>query len=293
MKKYLITCTLCLSLIVLFCMNVYAAESEDTEMKVKIEDSLKFSYDTINQVDIAEGEKIVKVYNITPPEAFAECSTIEEIISKWALPSFTYYYVISNDVTVRQIIRLDGLNGKIRESFVPSDSMRMKNRYTLPVKEIINNEGIKRVSSEIEISNVYYLDGEMIPGDGVVVYYETNLGKYVYYYQMGEEYVIPLERFVEMMKEVAGGRGPDSPPTSNISVSTLFDLSEFNIKSETFNVKANPLSDNNVTQNQNVDNKTAKLHLKELVCGIALFACVSFAVLAVIYTIKSKKLNVK
>lgn len=289
MKKIFIAFMLCLSLIVLFCMNVYATENEDVKMKGNVESSLKVNSDTISKISVTEGETVVKVYNLSIVEAFSRCNTIEEMINEWSVFS-PDYLVISNDVSVKEIVNFDS-NGEKLDSYSPS-----KNEaeiYAFSVKEIIKNDGIKLVSCEIKISNAYYISGESIPGDGVAVYYETNAGKYVYYNQGTEEYIVPLERFVEMMKEVDSRRGPATPPGANISISTLFDLSEFNIKSESFNVKANPLSNNNVIQDPTADIEATKFPVKEIARGVALFVCVLFAVLVSVHIVKSKRLNTK
>lgn len=289
MKKFFIAFMLCLSLIVLFCMNVYATENEDVKMKGNVESSLKVNSDTISKISVTEGETVVKVYNLSIVEAFSRCNTIEEMINEWSVFS-PDYLVISNDVAVKEIVNFDS-NGEKLDSYSPS-----KNEaeiYAFSVKEIIKNDGIKLVSPEMKISNAYYISGESIPGDGVAVYYETNAGKYVYYNQGTEEYIVPLERFVEMMKEVDSRRGPATPPGANISISTLFDLSEFNIKSESFNVKANPLSNNNVIQDPTADIEATKFPVKEIARGVALFVCVLFAVLVSVHIVKSKRLNTK
>ena len=289
MKKFIIAFMLCLSLIVLFCMNVYATENEDVKMKGNVESSLKVNSDTISKISVTEGETVVKVYNLSIVEAFSRCNTIEEMINEWSVFS-PDYLVISNDVAVKEIVNFDS-NGEKLDSYSPS-----KNEaeiYAFSVKEIIKNDGIKLVSPEMKISNAYYISGESIPGDGVAVYYETNAGKYVYYNQGTEEYIVPLERFVEMMKEVDSRRGPATPPGANISISTLFDLSEFNIKSESFNVKANPLSNNNVIQDPTADIEATKFPVKEIARGVALFVCVLFAVLVSVHIVKSKRLNTK
>lgn len=289
MKKIFIAFMLCLSLIVLFCMNVYATENEDVKMKGNVESSLKVNSDTISKISVTEGETVVKVYNLSIVEAFSRCNTIEEMINEWSVFS-PDYLVISNDVAVKEIVNFDS-NGEKLDSYSPSKNEA--EMYAFSVKEIIKNDGIKLVSCEIKISNAYYISGESIPGDGVAVYYETNAGKYVYYNQGTEEYIVPLERFVEMMKEVDSRRGPATPPGANISISTLFDLSEFNIKSESFNVKANPLSNNNVIQDPTADIEATKFPVKEIARGVALFVCVLFAVLVSVHIVKSKRLNTK
>lgn len=289
MKKIFIAFMLCLSLIVLFCMNVYAIENEDVEMKGNVESSLKVNSDTISKISVTEGETVVKVYNLSIVEAFSRCNTIEEMINEWSVFS-PDYLVISNDATVKEIVNFDS-NGEKLDSYSPNENEA--EIYAFSAKEIIKNDGIKLVSPEMKISNAYYISGESIPGDGVAVYYETNAGKYVYYNQGTEEYIVPLERFVEMMKEVDSRRGPATPPGANISISTLFDLSEFNIKSESFNVKANPLSNNNVIQDPTADIEATKFPVKEIARGVALFVCVLFAVLVSVHIVKSKRLNTK
>lgn len=289
MKKIFIAFMLCLSLIVLFCMNVYATENEDVKMKGNVESSLKVNSDTISKISVTEGETVVKVYNLSIVEAFSRCNTIEEMINEWSVFS-PDYLVISNDATVKEIVNFDS-NGEKLDSYSPNENEA--EIYAFSAKEIIKNDGIKLVSPEMKISNAYYISGESIPGDGVAVYYETNAGKYVYYNQGTEEYIVPLERFVEMMKEVDSRRGPATPPGANISISTLFDLSEFNIKSESFNVKANPLSNNNVIQDPTADIEATKFPVKEIARGVALFVCVLFAVLVSVHIVKSKRLNTK
>lgn len=265
-------------------MNIYATENGGTEMKDKVEGSLEVDSGIINKLDVAEGERVIKVYNISIVEAFSRCGTIEEMISGWtAFPPD--YLVISNDVAVKELVSFDS-NGEKLDSYVPNDSEALI--YVFSAEEIIKNDAIKLVSSKIRISKAYYIYGESIPGDGVAVYYETNAGKYVYYNRRGEEYIIPLERFKEMMKEVDSRRGPTTPPGADVSVSALFDLSEFNIKSESFNVKANPISDNNVVRNPDADGETTKFPVKETVCGVVLCICVLLAVLFVVRAVKRK-----
>lgn len=196
--------------------------------------------------------------------------------------------MVSNDGVAKKIAVIDS-NGEIR--FSTKNDILGQHYYA--AGEIIKNDGIKHVSSEIKINNAYYLNGESIQGDGVAIYYETNVGTYVYYARIGEEYVISLDRFAEMMKEVDSKRGPDNLPGADISVSALFDMSEFNIKSESFNVKANPLSDNNVILNLAADSETTKFPVKQIVCGVAVCVCPLFAVLVAVRTVKSKRINTK
>lgn len=230
--------TLCLILAVstiLYNTSVYAMESSEREPMIEITHSVLDTNDKeVQRLGVLADEQAIKVYNIALVEAFARSDNVQDIITKWS--NFApEYYVVSEGLLDRIIFtnweeKIENVK-KINEV----DPYRIV-RYELAIKEILDNNAMRLVASDIKIKQSYYFNGETTPGDGIAIYYETTLGNFVYYTRALNEYVFPLGKFVEVMKKVDENRGPDTPVGTSVDFA---DFSKYDIHSADFDISAN------------------------------------------------------
>ena len=226
MKRTLIVLGILLSVGLAISSFVYAADTPPTEESLEnhmsefsssyIDDSI---YDTLEELGVESSAQIVKVYNIPVVSLFARYSTIGEVMSK---PQYSEaaFYVIRDRDSLRYYDINCGLNFLDKETF---------DFRVIPV--YFNNEVIKTVSPDIIVYNVYYLSGAT-NYQGTALYYETDMGDYIYY-MANEEYLMPRSTFVDCMTE----RNERSRAQEGMIGATTFDMSKYqkyNINSSTF-----------------------------------------------------------
>ncbi len=106
--------------------------------------------------------------------------------------------------------------------------------YPTTYKEYSENNALRKMSPDIEIYAKYLFVG-WVNGGGSAIYYQTNKGEYIYFggFRTGE-CLFPVEEFKEFSKATYDRRHPSPPTNGGITLDGIWDLSQYQIDSESF-----------------------------------------------------------
>ena len=285
MKKFiafLLVCAFMLS------MAITASASD----VVKKNDSLNISSDELDKLMIeSPNSQVVKKYNTVFRFVFPETSSIDEVLRIEGVGD-QRYMIFEGDKLVSYQRLQEGKTEKIL-SDNPAWDIVYERELEFVSKMRAGNELLSKISSDIEVSNVYYFYDTAYLGS--CIYYETNLGDYVYYKSYisssvasakKNNYLFPAADFVEMITRVANWwkEHPDWDGGS-YDIADYMDVSKYDMDSPSFDVK--PLSNTSVTPDNGngADNKPTFYDNKLAFWG-TIAAAGAVLMLAVILTVK-------
>lgn len=176
----------------------------------------------LDKLDLGPLDKIVKCYSVDYESAFSEYSTFEEVLNSDYLNYI--FYVVQSDEEGIKYYNEDGT-----EAGTPVQVNNTFNTLVLPA--YFTESMIKLISPDINVYNVYYL--AKLNTDGVaILYYETDMGNYVYYRTQSKR-LMPPAVFVDLIRYRK--RKHDTMMRGSITTEELsYDLSIYEIYSENF-----------------------------------------------------------
>ncbi len=197
MKK--ICCILLLILVCsLFLLNPVAsfAQEQPSDIWAVPEEHLA-------QMDITDAQLVIRLPQISLVYEFAKSESAADVLQNCEV-NRVYYWVFENGTLLRQYIV--GKDGKLLLTELPSGVEEEGHAIHKLLEELLEQTAIQRVSPDIQVINRYVLQdfNSMHRDDGTVIYYETNMGDYVYHYRSGAQYLFPATEFLNFMEDIWG-----------------------------------------------------------------------------------------
>lgn len=218
-----------LSVFIMLCswLPVYA--------QATIEDA--FSVDTATRefLSVAENDTVIRFYSGYFMYGFSQGWSLEKTLNDGWSHMLTEYLIVSEE-NGQEVISYK----RVKDGEILQDSEEYSERKQKEFTEIYKlcKEPEKKLSvlgPFITVNKVVFLEALRL--DGLYIYYETDVGDYVYFRRSLEayekEYLVPLEEFVEYAKEEqairsvaeGGGGGPELAAT----YLSDYDLSSYKI----------------------------------------------------------------
>ena len=218
-------------------------------------DSSDIPEEVLALLPLKYGDQVIRIYTVNAFMHFSTCNNIVELFHANYTDFMIFYAVISSDGTVTDYCIIDG-QPRMVERYVAAenDEWTVVNYYDHLHRILdlyLQGDVLKSIDPNISIENAYYV---ATYDEGDIIYYETNMGEYVYcnfqryfpYRPDKGEFIFSLEAFCEyqrivyaacreFMKEnpyAVGGAGG-----SNTVANTL-DLSAYQIGSPNFDPNA-------------------------------------------------------
>lgn len=257
--------------------------SMSLNVSAAVTDSNTISSEVLTALNVSEEDKVLKIFNIPIVFAFQEHDTVTDALNSDYLDQIGYT-VTSKDGQTKfyNVLSRDNV---VEFSIYPPD-----------VSEVYQETAIKRISEDIQISSMYYLWGET-NHQGYAIVYETNLGDFVYYEFIGS-YLMPLSEFIALMREIFSHMGPDVPPGGVIAPDQVYDMSFFDLNSDSFaplshtgNTNESPVGDSETEtlESEELTEEPSKPTGKYLWIIIASAVAIAAAIGLVIYLVKKPK----
>lgn len=172
--------------------------------KTPVEDAFDIDAKTRALLEADEEDTVIRFYSGYFMHGFAKGMPLEEILNDGWAHKLTEYIIISEEngkevITYKRVRATDG------ELETVSDEIYEKmEKWHTEVYKIIKDpeKKLNVLGPFITVNKVVFLDGYYT--DGLYIYYETSIGDYVYYRlcpEEDEEYLVPLDEFVEYAKE--------------------------------------------------------------------------------------------
>ncbi len=229
------------SIMVLFMTLVFMLTimaNEDAELKSSM-DSFNIDSSIKEKIGVLENDKVVfKIYSISIHHDFSTANSIKEILAEENILCTTY--VVEKEDGGYKFYQ--NYNGEYLEIFSNRFTIIDGNEVQLPVVSFsdeimtafMTNDIINKISSTIQIKNIYYLDGASTR-TGTAIYYETDKGDYVYYrhHSIGEK-LFPLSDFCSYQKEIYNEILKYADLDGTFSLDGIWDLSKYDFNSDSF-----------------------------------------------------------
>ncbi|MBE6957872.1 MAG: hypothetical protein E7447_01795 [Ruminococcaceae bacterium] len=153
-------------------------------------DSGKIPPQVLEVIQPEDGDVVVKVYEMTIGYMFRKYDNdIGKILSELDDYYITYYKITDSEV-VGYSPDMDGNYNYVTAFWFPE-------RDDPVIQQWLSGEAIKAVNSDIVVKSAYYLDGGFSLM-GAAIYYQTNLGDYVYYNEDNIDCLFALDVFAEL-----------------------------------------------------------------------------------------------
>ena len=247
MNKIFISLCILTSIIFAISAPVCAAEipSEDITAENRISEfsSSHIDADILGYFDVDSFDMVIKAYNMPIIFAFTHYSTINEVLNSVYNDQKLYAIVSDNKV---QVVYLS-----VEGGLPPVKAINPLHEW-IDISAYLDDTIIKNVSPDIVVYNVYYLWGES-NRQGSALYYETNMGDYVYYHK-GAKYLMPNNVFADYMKTLYAEMLEDAK--NGKDGYTIHDWSKYKLNSPDFDPSV-LLENANVTP-EPVDNNPGK-----------------------------------
>ncbi len=238
MKKsfFLIPMTLLLLLLIIPLLPHKAYAQEPSGPVI---DSMDIPNDVLDQLDLTDAERVVRVFDYTDflwflgeynlsIEAFMQVISDSELVQE-------YFWVMNTDEIVRTYTDKGELGLQKDDEKTTSENADC---YKELPDEMENLTIIRHVAKDIVVNKLYVL---MHGGSGFIgwiIYYDTNCGPYVYYSCNYTDFLMPLEVFRQLAKDYTDS---DTPYTPIPGVENIPDLEQkygrYNLHSENFSLK--------------------------------------------------------
>lgn len=199
-----------------------------------VEDAFTVDSETRVLLSASEDDTVIRVYFGYFMHGFSLEQTIEEIFNdSWYLHR-TAYIIASTDADGNRI--LDYKYVKDGALLVDDPALNEHSNNDLYYFELSSqtfydlSDDSERILSvlgpDVTARKTVYMHG--LPADGMYIYFETNIGNYVYYteYPGAEEYLFPLETFYDVAESTQAQRSGSGVGT-NLAYSNL---SPYNLK---------------------------------------------------------------
>ncbi len=213
MKKAIYICLTALLVLsaVLISLHFVFAEKDTDGLNFPV-DSLNISDEIKEQLNINGDEKrIFRVYDTWLRFAFLNADNIDEML-------VANHYIYPIPCVERTRIVVEQADGSLkclieyhyRDSVdISSGTLNPFKMYDYVLNEFNTNTAIKKISSDIKIKKVYFIAGQDTYRegtrclDGNAIYYETDMGDYIYYFHGDTgELIFPIEDFCALQREI-------------------------------------------------------------------------------------------
>lgn len=185
MKRLLYIC------ISLFLIAILLAVPGNAHQNTTAEDSSHISEETLGQLPLEEGDRVVRLYNISILSDFSLNDNIDDLLQNFE-PQVIY--------------AVESMNGERNAyGFWDGDCVQMHHYdgFYVLLETYLNNSVIELLDPNIVVEQSYYFMGET-NYNGSAIYYKTTLGDYVYYRCMRHgfdgEYLFSADAFFSAIK---------------------------------------------------------------------------------------------
>lgn len=201
MKRATTTLLILLCLLLTLAQFVYATTAETNKEYANELCPQQIDAAVLDVLELAPTDRVVKIYNLPIVSAFSRYATISDVLDS-EYGDFEYYVVL----TAEGIVKYYSVNKWLKPvQLVDYGYFDERNLDTF-----FSGSVIKQISKEIKVHNVYYLTGEN-DHEGFALYYQTNMGDYVFFKDsIGNDvrYLMPAAYFHDYMKAVGRQHGP-------------------------------------------------------------------------------------
>lgn len=244
MKKIaILLCSILLTL-PMICSNTYATSSGSV-----IYDSVNIPDNELAAVKDNETDIVIKIYNGFYLPGFDQRATIEELLSdKYVLKE--EYMVFYNPYSVNYKIIEDGVVGRIYSHFT-SFYEDVIYEYALSYESLFSSVEATKLLRDLSVSEIYVLDGAPSV-DALYIYFVTNHGDYVYYNNLTDQYLMPIELFYDFVETMQKNRDPYADGGNVENIEDIIDLSNYKVINT--NQEQNDQLNNNTENNNQPDN---------------------------------------
>ncbi len=169
---------------------------------MEIDDSIKAA------IGVKDDEKVIRVHNSPIVFAFNTYGSIEEILVSDYIDE-TFYVVVRDN----EIVSLHQLREKLEVMDLDLENSLFRGEEP-NISVLLNNDITAELPEGTTVLDVYYLWGET-NHQGSALYYKTDKGDFVYYkYYLtgGRHPFFTASAFFDIMREIYGTMGPDTPP---------------------------------------------------------------------------------
>lgn len=205
-----------------------------------VEDAFTVDSETRAILSASEDDTVIRVYFGIFMYGFSLRQSIEDIFNDgWSLHG-TYYLIASNDKNGEQSL----VCKCVEDGAVVSQEYESGSFYAKSIEQLHKNNltyydligECERILSAlgpfVTAEKTVFMHG--LPVDGMYIYYETNIGNYVYYKdhpEAEEEYLVPLETFYDYAEVVQAARsGTAGGSRADVEA---YDLSPYSLKNYT------------------------------------------------------------
>ncbi len=197
--------TAVLALCVLLSWSLTGCEARANESITKKEDSYCVKPEIVAQLDVQESEQVIRVFHASPWYNFGEDYLgIDALVKQKEEAGTVGYYVFSKDA-LKRIYRKGKDIEELEEHDVSQSRLSPK-----AIREVLSHRAIRMVDENIQVINEWIIgseyfasDGQTVMGEGTAIYYETDIGDYVYYCGGGNsEHIMPVDVFVNCMRAI-------------------------------------------------------------------------------------------
>lgn len=218
------------AMIFALCSPAFAAEYSDPN------DSRYIDSDVLSELNDPSTEVVVKAYNCSPLDDFSKYDNIEDVLAYRNTPRWLVY--IKKDASGLSAYSYYASSGYTEFS---KDSSSYVNGCRRVLQEFQTQEAIQTVSADVVVECVYFIYGAA-RREGSAIYYKTNLGDYVFYYDstIGCELLFAAERFFEFQKAAKNAVIANNADGIRFGVPdySSWDLSAYDYRSDNFDPHA-------------------------------------------------------
>jgi hypothetical protein len=238
MKKVIVILPLLLSVLLTTAFIAYATDADQPKYNPQLCPQ-EIDDEILNVLDLNPSDKIVKVYNTPVIYAFSAHGAIEDVLNS-EYGRNVFYVIVSDSgkvefctVTKELFVYRDGDGGYFNE----------RNLETF-----FSGNVIQKISPNIKVHNVYYLSGEN-NFQGIALYYQTDMGDYVYYQDSignDAQYLMPVEYFHEYTNAV-DKQSPRNPASNGWHPDyKLTNFAHFDFRNSIFDPHSPPTATYNI-----------------------------------------------
>ncbi len=216
-----------------------ASTSKEDKPYVVKKSSLDVSDEERALVNAEKDDVVLYVYRIAYTMIFCEEKNIQDALNSGYLHA-EYLYVQKPDQTCKTY-NLEGdemFSNRWNGGY--EDGKEMDPFFFIRENElnaVFTDFVFDKIEQDVKIENVYLLYGDR-QFEGTAVYYETNIGDFVYttHFSSGNDCLMPIKDFWDFMKKLMDWWIEHGDKDIGVSYNDEWDLSNYDINSEKFKI---------------------------------------------------------